>query len=196
MLTLPHNVTLKNAGRQQLSTVPFHYSSNTTVSLHARQSLVLLPPFPRRWFCDTCLRRFAKALSHGYPSAQHPNAVVLGRGRRQPQGVLAAADQFDDDDSGWGAASAPTRTSESRNNLTSDPSVVGLLGSDVIRTDGGRVAGGGAGRGGAWNGASAVEGPPTRFRTFTLSCARTAVTEMGARAAESISPGLMVVLED
>lgn len=35
-----------------------------------------------------------------------------------------------------------------------------------------------------------------RFCTFTVTCAKTAVTEKGARVAEALSPGLMVVLED
>lgn len=93
-------------------------------------------------------------------------------------------------------------TTESRNNtLPLDPLEAGLLGYGVVvPTDGGGIVGGGGGgggRGGGWNSASTVEGMrPPRFRTFTLTCARTAVTEKGARAAESMSPGLMVVRED
>lgn len=34
------------------------------------------------------------------------------------------------------------------------------------------------------------------FRAFTLTCAHTGVTEKGARTAEVMSPGLLVVLED
>lgn len=47
----------------------------------------------------------------------------------------------------------------------------------------------------AGNTTHSIEGAP-RFRTFTLVCANTSVTEKGARCAEAIAPGLWVVLVD
>jgi len=41
-----------------------------------------------------------------------------------------------------------------------------------------------------------VAGSACRFRTITVVCASTAVTEKGARIAEAASPGLLVLFEN
>ena len=90
----------------------------------------------------------------------------------------------------WGAASAPAMRSGGYLPAHGQPEAL----VTAERLPGGvRTSGVGA-WGGVGDATSAKKA--TRFRTFTLTCLRTAVTEKGARRAESLSPGLMVVLED
>lgn len=91
---------------------------------------------------------------------------------------MLAAGQVNDGASGWGAASA------SATNLEQE-----LQALDAGEFNLGSRACGDSGERGS-------PAEAARFRTFTLTCARTAVTERGARVAESLSPGLLVVLED
>lgn len=133
-----------------------------------------------RWFCDITLRRLAKTISLG--------------------GAQAKTDHSDDDDSpdsqervpaepldgtsGWGAASAPTSgTVAFRDVAGMEAPEAGLRVSGESRVGGGKT--------------SRLSGSNYyRFRTFTVVCALTGVTEKGAKVAEAMSPGLMVVFKD
>lgn len=84
---------------------------------------------------------------------------------------------------GWGAACAPAT-----NNLA----FAGYAGSGPSGSDADLVSGGS--RESGEREPSSLGRSLHRFRTFTVVCARTAVTEKGAKAAEFMSPGLMVVL--
>lgn len=128
-------------------------------------------PFLARWFCDITLRRLAKAISLGSPQARtnHSDEDSL-----DPEDDLPAEPV--DGTSGWGAASAPTT------------SAVAFRDAAGIETPGAGLRVSEASRAG---GAS-----PYHFRTFTVVCTLTGVTEKGARVAEAMSPGLMVVVQD
>lgn len=130
--------------------------------------------FPR-WFCDTTLRRLAKTLVLGpSPATTQPSE------EDEPDPTMPAADGT----SGWGAASAPApRTLVLRDNAGSKTPGVRVVAPGGVRAYGGATR-------------PNISGSPHRFRTFTVICARTAVTEKGARVAEALSPGLLVVLED
>lgn len=138
----------------------------------------------RRWFCDLCLRRFATTLARGEckarTSEQARGDTTLERMR------LEYADETTND---WGAASARD-VLPGENLALGSHSALGVLGSPILEMDanGGRTSGDG-------NLMSDIMNAP-RFRTFTVSCAHTAVTAEGAKAAEAIAPGLLVVLDE
>ncbi|CAM9091776.1 unnamed protein product [Scytosiphon promiscuus] len=133
------------------------------------------------WFCDITLRRLAKTLSLGFT---HPEEHEPARPEAE------SVEQLEEGSSGWGAAFAASPamslTAFQDTAAGSGTPVAGVSVSGEHRMS--------TGRGGA--GAASFARHPRRFRTFTVVCARTAVTEKGAKAAESMSPGLLVVLEE
>ncbi|CAM9357217.1 unnamed protein product [Hapterophycus canaliculatus] len=132
------------------------------------------------WFCDITLRRLAKTLSLG---SRHPEEY-------EPQKELV--EQQEEGSSGWGAAAAAARSDAVLRDTgaRSGTPGAGLSISGEHRTGSGEHRTGSGGR------ATSLATYPRRFRTFTVVCARTAVTDKGARAAEAVSPGLLVVLEE
>lgn len=99
----------------------------------------------------------------------------MGGGTTLERMTLEYADQMTN---GWGAAGEAGMRSR------------GSLG--IARSAGANVDDAAAGAVGLIGDAGHVP----RFRTFTVSCAHTAVTKKGAREAESIAPGLLVLLEE
>ncbi|CAM9600913.1 unnamed protein product [Ectocarpus fasciculatus] len=129
------------------------------------------------WFCDLTLRRLAKSLSlraspaAGDPENQEPH----------PESATSLQDLDEGETRGWGAAFAPAT-----NNLAfAGHTGWGPSTSDLVS---------GASRESGEKEPSSLGRSLHRFRTFTVVCARTAVTEKGAKAAELMSPGLMVVV--
>lgn len=143
----------------------------------------MLPFFTHRWFCDISLRRFAKSLSRAFPSAETES---LDQDEPNLRGIGVAAEQVDERTS-WGIAPASANTLALRRHAPLDS-----LGEELVLPE----AGWGSGGGGDGSIVSTSGGYHGRFRTFTVVCANTAVTEKGARVAEALSPGLLVVLED
>lgn len=132
-----------------------------------------------RWFCDLTLRRLAKSLSlRASPTAGDPENE-----RPHPESAISLQDLDEVETRGWGAAFAPAT-----NNLA----FAGRAGSGPSGSDADLVSG--ASRESGEAEPSSLGRSLRRFRTFTVVCARTAVTEKGAKAAESMSPGLMVVV--
>ncbi|CAM9304574.1 unnamed protein product [Laminaria digitata] len=135
------------------------------------------------WFCDMSLRRFAKTLSRGLSSADTDS---FDQGGPNLRGLSAV-----DERTSWGTASASASTLALRRH---EP--MNSLAQELVLVATGWGSGGG-GLGGDGDGSSASSsGGCLRFRTFTVTCAKTAVTEHGARVAEALSPGLLVVLEE
>lgn len=130
-------------------------------------------PFAR-WFCDITLRRLAKTLSQRGPSARTDN---YDEDSPDPEEVVPAEPL--DGTSGWGAASAPTPNAAEFTGVAA----VETPGAGLRVSEASRVGGG-------------TPGSHSRFRTFTVMCALTGVTEKGARVAEAMSPGLMVVFKE
>lgn len=165
-----------------LDVAPLVYrrSAHLTVLLRLggpqRISVTALTSTPR-WFCDITLRRLAKTLSLG---ARHREEYEPAPPETESQ------EQQEEGSSGWGAAAAAATGNSVAREATAGSGTPGAgvsVSGEHHRTGlGGRAASGAR--------------CPGRFRTFTVVCARTAVTEKGARAAEAISPGLLVVLEE
>ncbi|CAM9753618.1 unnamed protein product [Ectocarpus sp. 4 AP-2014] len=131
------------------------------------------------WFCDLTLRRLAKSLSlraspaMGDPENQGPHA-----------GSATSLQDLDEAETrGWSAAFEPS---------TDSLAFAGHAGLGPSGSDADLVSG--ASRESGEKEPSSHGRSLHRFRTFTVVCARTAVTEKGAKAAELMSPGLMVVL--
>lgn len=95
----------------------------------------------------------------------------------------------DEGEANWGAASAPSRGLHPPSHVQAGALGTGERWLGNVRTSGAGV------RGRDDVEEVSVE-QAVHFRAFTLTCARTAVTEKGARTAEVMSPGLLVVLED
>lgn len=139
-----------------------------------------LPTTVARWFCDITLRRLAKTLSLGGTPTLTNHSVEDGSDAQE----TVAAEPLDST-SGWGAASASaSSTAVAFRDVFAGMETPGA-GLSVWETS--RAGGGGASR---------LSESPYRFRTFTVVCALTGVTEKGARVAEAMSPGLMVVIKD
>ena len=131
-----------------------------------------LPPHTplARWFCDITLRRLAKTISLGGAPARANHSDQDVPGSQQ----VAQAEPVDGT-SAWGAAWTPTTpTADFTDAAVVEAQDAGLRVSEDSR----------------------VGGVQSRFRTFTVVCALTGVTEKGARVAELISPGLMVVFSE
>lgn len=146
----------------------------------AHAHLCLQPYAPStRWFCDITLRRLAKTISLGGAPVRTNHSD--GEDSPDPQEILPAEPL--DGTSGWGAASAPlTNMVAFRDVAAMETPGAGLRVSGSSRVGGDKT--------------SRLSGSPNRFRTFTVVCALTGVTEKGARVAEAMSPGLMVVFRD
>ena len=142
----------------------------------------MLPFTAHSWFCDISLRRFAKTLSRGLSSAEAED-----QDEPASRGVVAFAEQRDERSS-WGTASVAANTLAVRGHAP-----MGSLAEELVPVATGWGSGGGGGGEGSKASSSREH---LRFRTFTVTCAKTAVTEKGARAAEALSPGLLVELED
>lgn len=83
----------------------------------------------------------------------------------------------DEGEANWGAASAPASGLDPPSHVHRWPRDVPASGTSV-------------------RGREVSVEQNVYFRAFTLTCAHTGVTEEGARTAEVMSPGLLVVLED
>lgn len=134
-------------------------------------------PFAR-WFCDITLRRLAKTISLGGPPARTDQS---DEDSPDPEEIVPA--EHLEGTSGWGAASAPTASTEAFRDVAG----VEIPGAGL------RVSQ--ESRGGRGETSRHFSGPHCRFRTFTVVCARTGVTEKGAKVAEAMSPGLIVVFQ-
>lgn len=139
------------------------------------------------WFCDICLRRFAITLGQIHSTTVRHQADTCQSGITLERMTL---EYVDETTSAWGAASTSTfePLAPSTHNILG-----GEDGASIVHAPTG--TGFSVGNGNADGPASGVE-QVTRFRTFTLVCARTAVTDQGARVAEALAPGLLVVLEE
>lgn len=131
-----------------------------------------------RWFCDLSLRRFAKTLSRGHYSAR---SVFVYQSRADIEGDAVNSS------SSWGFASSQAASLGFREHFSEEACGAGAaMMSDAIQTGWRTAADHGR------NDLSKVKASP-RFRMFKLICSQTAVTEKGARTAEALSPGLLVV---
>ncbi len=130
------------------------------------------------------LRRLAKTLSLGFSPARAAQPNDYGQ---DPQETAPADHEQPDGTSWWGAVSASTADAAA---AAASVEVAGL------ETPAAGLPVSAAGRGGGVRGAPKVGGSSSRFRTFTVVCASTAVTEKGARVAEAASPGLLVLFEN